>query len=229
MKGRYARQTGLSGFGEKSVEVLKNTKMVVVGAGGVGSALLPILAGAGVGKILIADGDRVSISNLHRQTLYTEKQVGQSKARLAAERLSSINSEVEISVFEKFLNSREDVLEILKGADMCIDASDNFKTRILVSEVCAEAGVREILSSAGGYLSQLFMLGGKATFASFVGDESAKSEGSMGLPIFPAAAHLSGVMGAGAALRVALGAQKFEEGFFQCYDFESGRLFSCRL
>ncbi|MBO6102030.1 MAG: ThiF family adenylyltransferase, partial [Opitutales bacterium] len=129
MKGRYARQTGLSGFGEKSVEVLKNTKMVVVGAGGVGSALLPILAGAGVGKILVADGDRVSISNLHRQTLYTEKQVGQSKARLAAERLSSINSEVEISVFEKFLNSREDVLEILKGADMCIDASDNFKTR----------------------------------------------------------------------------------------------------
>lgn len=229
MGERYARQAGLSGFGKNSEKILKNTKIVVIGAGGVGSALLPLLAGAGVGGIRIVEADKVSISNLHRQTLYLESGVGQSKARLAAERLKGINSEIEVEVLEKFLTSKSDVFEAIKGADLCVDATDNFKARILISEACTEAGVREILSSAGGYLSQLYMLGGEKTFGSIVADDAARTEGSMGLPIFPPAAHLSGVWGAGAAIRVALGAQKFEPGFVQSYDFESGRFFSCKI
>ena len=209
------------------MKILKNTKIVVIGAGGVGSALLPLLAGAGVGKIAIVDADKVSASNLHRQTLYTESQIGQNKARIAAERLKNINSEIEISAVEKFLTTQSDVLEILRKADLCIDATDNFKTRIMVSEACAAAGIREILSSAGGYASQLYLFEGGKSFGDIIGDATARTESSMGLPIFAPAAHLSGVWGAGAALRTIVGAQKFEAGYIRSYDFASGKLFEC--
>lgn len=229
MQNRYARQIGLSGFCEESVVKLKNTKIVVIGAGGVGSAALPLLAGAGVGKIVVADGDVVSVSNLHRQTFYTESGVAKSKARLAAMRLNEINSEISATFVEKYFYDEASVEEIVRGADLCIDATDNFRSRILISEVCLKCAVPEILSSAGGYLSQLYMLGGGISFGFIVGDVNAKYEGSMGLPIFGPAAHLSGVWGAGTAIRVAVGAQKFEPGTIQSFDFSSGKFLKFKI
>lgn len=223
MQNRYARQTGLSGFGEESSAKLKNTKIVVVGAGGVGSAALPLLAGAGVGKITVVDGDTVSLSNLHRQTLYTEAQIGMGKARIAARRLNDINSEIDTVFIEGYLDNEDSLKKVIYGADLCIDATDNFRSRILISEVCLKCKVPEILSSAGGYLSQLYMLGDNISFASIVGDESARYEGSMGLPIFGPAAHLSGVWGAGTAIRISVGIQNFEPGTIQSYDFSTCR------
>lgn len=224
---RYSRQTALNGFGEESLGRLAGAKVLVVGAGGVGSALLPLLAGAGLGRIVVADFDAVSLSNLHRQTLYTQAQVGLPKAREAARRLAVINSEVSVSAVEKRLTCPSDVVPLLDGVDLCLDATDSFASRIMISDACAAAGVREIACCAGGYTSQMFVLGGGLKFSDIASD--AAGEGSRGLPIFGPAAHLSGVWGAGYALQVLARARDFEAGYIRSFDFSTDKYISVRL
>ena len=229
MDSRYARQTALGGFGEESLRLLADSRVLVVGAGGVGSALLPLLAGAGVGRIDVADFDSVSVSNLHRQTLYTQAQVGLPKAREAAQRLAMINSEICVCAVEKKLSCPADISPLLDGVDLCLDATDSFASRIMISDACAAANVREIACCAGGFKSQMFVLGGGLKFSDFACDADAAGEGSRGLPIFGPAAHLSGVWGAGYALQVLAKARAFEAGYIRSFDFSTDKYMSVRL
>ena len=118
---KYTRQISLDGFGEDGQRKLAASKVALIGVGGVGSAALPLLAGAGFGEIALADFDRVSEHNLHRQTIYRADSSGRPKAELAARYASALNPDVRVKFFDGKLTD-ENADEILGGALLCIDA-----------------------------------------------------------------------------------------------------------
>jgi adenylyltransferase/sulfurtransferase len=132
---RYTRQTVLPGFGPEAQEKLRQSKVLVVGAGGLGVPVLTYLNAMGVGTLGIVDNDTVSLSNLHRQVLYSEKDMGRPKVAVALEKLKAQNSETELNGHVTFL-TKENALEIIKEYDLVVDASDNFPTRYLVNDAC---------------------------------------------------------------------------------------------
>ena len=134
-KDRYSRQIRLSGFGEAAQEKLKKSHVLIVGAGALGCPVLSYLTSAGVGKITIVDGDKIELSNLHRQTLYSVEDIGRYKATVAQIELQKRNPEIEIDVVTSFL-STENVHEIASQAEIIIDGTDNFPTRYLVNDYC---------------------------------------------------------------------------------------------
>lgn len=136
---RYHRQMILPQVGPEGQERLKQSSVVVVGAGGLGVPVLQYLAAAGVGRIGIVEMDRVEVSNLHRQVLYTTEDLGKPKALVAKERLLALNPLVAVDAYPVRLTS-ENALEILKPYHLVVDASDNFPTRYLVNDACVLLG-----------------------------------------------------------------------------------------
>lgn len=132
---RYSRQIILSHVGGKGQEKLLKAKVLIIGAGGLGSPASFYLAAAGVGMIGIADSDEVEISNLQRQILHSTSNIGKPKTSSAKERLTNLNPDVEIIAHEVRLTS-ENILNIIKDYDIVVDGSDNFPTRYLVNDAC---------------------------------------------------------------------------------------------
>ena len=132
---RYSRHITIPEFGRLGQEKLKKAKVLVVGSGGLGSPLLFYLTAAGVGHIGIVDYDLIEESNLQRQILFTLDDLGKSKAKTAAQRLSKLNPHVKFTVHETALTS-DNALEIIKGYDIVADGTDNFPTRYLVNDAC---------------------------------------------------------------------------------------------
>lgn len=151
---RYDRQIMLSEIGEAGQKKLKKAKVLIVGVGGLGSPIALYLAGAGVGCIGLIDDDRVSISNLQRQVLYSEKELGKSKAICAAERLTALNSEITVNVYPTRL-TKENAKEIIGKYDIVVDGCDNFSTRYLIDEVCAEEQKPYVYGAIGGFEGQV--------------------------------------------------------------------------
>lgn len=222
---KYARQSALPGFGPGGQTRLAEAAVAVIGAGGVASAALPLLAGAGFGMISIADCDTVSASNLHRQTLYLASETGLLKAELAKARLALINPDTKVRAFAEKLTG-ENAAEILAGASICIDATDSFASRRAVSAACRLAGVPEIMASAQGYEAQNAHFANGTGFEEFAGsDEQPGDSEPRGVPIFGPAAHLSGVWAAAAAISFAASGSGFEPGMFQMQNLATGRFF----
>lgn len=132
---RYSRHLILPEFNIEGQRKLKNSKVLIVGAGGLGCPMLLYLAAAGVGKIGIVDFDVVDKSNLQRQVLFTVDDVGKPKAITAAKRLSKLNPEIIIEPYNIKLTS-ENALEIIQEYDLVADGTDNFPTRYLVNDAC---------------------------------------------------------------------------------------------
>lgn len=130
---RYSRQIILPSVGGKGQEKLLSAKVLIVGAGGLGSPAALYLASAGIGKIGIVDSDKVELNNLQRQILHSTKDVGRAKVESAKARLNATNPEIEIIPYEVRLTS-ENILDIIKEYDIIIDGSDNFPTRYLVND-----------------------------------------------------------------------------------------------
>lgn len=135
----YNRHLILPSFGQKSQELLKKSKVLVVGAGGLGSPVLLYLAAAGVGKLGVIDFDKVEISNLHRQIIFGVEDVGLSKVEAAARRIRSVNPFVEVATYCMKLNS-SNALDILTEYDVVVDGTDNFPTRYLINDSCVLVG-----------------------------------------------------------------------------------------
>jgi sulfur-carrier protein adenylyltransferase/sulfurtransferase len=132
---RYSKQIILPEIGIEGQKKLQAAKVLVIGAGGLGCPVLQYLVAAGIGTIGIADGDKVEISNLQRQVLYTEGEVGQSKAVVAEKKLKALNPHVHFHVHAVFVDS-SNALELMRGYDIIVDGSDNFATRYLVNDAC---------------------------------------------------------------------------------------------
>jgi adenylyltransferase/sulfurtransferase len=132
---RYQRQTSLTEFGEAGQEKLNNARVLVIGAGGLGSPALQYLVGAGIGTIGIVDHDTVSLSNLHRQVLYSTDDIGLSKAVRAADSLAALNPEIDIIAYNELLSSKN-ALDIISRFDIVLDGTDNFASRYMINDAC---------------------------------------------------------------------------------------------
>jgi adenylyltransferase/sulfurtransferase len=132
---RYGKPMLLPEVGETGQLKLKNAKVLVVGAGGLGCPVLLYLAASGIGTIGIVDFDKVELHNLHRQILYAEDVVGSPKATSAKSALKHINPSVDYRIFEEKLTS-ENAERILSEFDIVVDGCDNFTTRYLVNDIC---------------------------------------------------------------------------------------------
>ncbi len=132
---RYARHLVLPEVGEDGQEKLLNSRVLVIGAGGLGSPLLSYLAAAGVGTLGVIDDDDVDLSNLQRQILHDTSAIGEPKVRSARRRLTEINPEVEVIEHPERLTS-ENAIGIIEDYDLVADGSDNFATRYLVNDAC---------------------------------------------------------------------------------------------
>ncbi|MER3443812.1 MAG: adenylyltransferase [Meiothermus sp.] len=136
---RYARHIVLPGVGGAGQTRLKQSSVLVVGAGGLGSPVLLYLAAAGVGQLGVVEMDAVDLSNLQRQVLFTTEEVGRPKAEAARKRLLALNPNVAVDVYPLRLSS-ENALELLRPYDLVVDATDNFPTRYLVNDACLILG-----------------------------------------------------------------------------------------
>ncbi|GAA4326352.1 HesA/MoeB/ThiF family protein [Pontixanthobacter gangjinensis] len=132
---RYDRQIKLDEVGVSGQEKLRNASVLIVGVGGLGCPAAQYLVGAGIGRLGLIDHDRVSLSNLHRQLLFTEEDLGKSKAVVSKSRLQQINSEVEIDVFEEPL-SLDNAENLFQLYDIILDGTDNFETKYLINDAC---------------------------------------------------------------------------------------------
>jgi molybdopterin/thiamine biosynthesis adenylyltransferase len=136
---RYSRHIILPEVGGKGQKKLLDSKVFLVGAGGLGSPAAFYLAAAGIGKIGISDNDDVDFSNLQRQILHSTKDVGRPKVQSAKETLEALNPDVEVVPYTERLNS-ENIIDIIKDYDVILDGSDNFPTRYLVNDACVMLG-----------------------------------------------------------------------------------------
>lgn len=139
MFSRYARQIALPEIGSEGQMKLARSRVLIVGVGGLGSPIALYLAAAGVGHIGLCDADVVSESNLQRQVLYTEAEVGMPKTECAARRLKALNSSVEITEYKVRL-TQENAEKIVSEYDYVVDGCDNFSTRYLIDDTCRRLG-----------------------------------------------------------------------------------------
>lgn len=137
---RYSRQLALPGFGLESQQALRAARVLVIGAGGLGSAVIPALAGAGVGTIGIIDDDLVELSNLHRQLMHGVADIGAQKVASAAATVAALNPETTVLTYAERLTSAI-ALELFADYDLVIDGSDNFPTRYLSNDAATITGI----------------------------------------------------------------------------------------
>jgi len=150
---RYSRQIMMSKIGEQGQLSLRDARVLVVGMGGLGNPVSLYLAAAGVGTLVLADGDMVDITNLQRQILFTENDVGSSKADIAAEKLQQHNSDISIEVIDEMLDA-ELANYYIEQVDVVLDCTDNITTRYLLNQVCIEKKTPLIVGAATGFDGQ---------------------------------------------------------------------------
>ena len=143
---RYARHIVLREIGGPGQQKLRKARVLVIGAGGLGSPVLIYLAAAGVGVLGVVDDDIVSLSNLQRQVLHDTGSIGTPKVASATEAIKRINPHVTVETFETRINA-ENASEIINNFDLVLDGSDNFDTRYLINEVCVALG-KPLISAA---------------------------------------------------------------------------------
>jgi sulfur-carrier protein adenylyltransferase/sulfurtransferase len=135
LENRYLRQLILKSFGTSGQNKLAQAKVLVIGAGGLGCPALQYLTAAGVGTIGIVDGDTVSITNLHRQILFSENDISKPKALTAAAKLFALNSEVKFNIYNEAVTTAN-AIEIISNYDVVLDCTDNFESRYLINDAC---------------------------------------------------------------------------------------------
>ena len=134
---RYTRHLQLPQVGAEGQGKLKNARVLIVGAGGLGCPVSLYLAAAGVGSIIVVDGDIVDVTNLQRQILFNTQQIGEGKAESARQVLMALNPEIEVIAIAEYL-SGENASTLVASADLVIDCTDNFSARYLINDICQQ-------------------------------------------------------------------------------------------
>jgi sulfur-carrier protein adenylyltransferase/sulfurtransferase len=155
---RYHRHLILPGVGEEGQRRLKAARVLLVGAGGLGSPAALYLAAAGVGHVGVVDADAVELSNLQRQVLHGTRDVGRAKVASARERLRELNPHVAVATYHTRLTSAN-ALELLRDYDIVVDGSDNFPTRYLISDACVLLGIPNVYGSVTRFEGQASVFG----------------------------------------------------------------------
>ncbi|MGN7160625.1 HesA/MoeB/ThiF family protein [Sphingomonas sp. SAFR-052] len=178
---RYARHLVLREVGGAGQAALKAARVVVIGAGGIGSPALQYLAAAGVGTLVVIDDDHVDASNLQRQTLFGDADVGTAKVTAAAEALARINPHVVIEPVATRIDATN-AAALLAGADVVLDGCDNFATRLTVADAALAARIPLVSAAVGQFEGQLGVFRGwephLPCYRCFVGNDPARADAS---------------------------------------------------
>ncbi len=153
---RFERQSTI--IGAQGQKTLSSAHVIVIGAGGLGCPVLTYLASAGVGHLIIIDGDIISMSNLNRQTLFGIQDIGKSKAQLAAQKLTQQYTDIKVTPIENMLEAHN-VAELLAGATVIVDCVDSNATRLLVSDYAAKHNIFVIEGALNGFYGYCLLLG----------------------------------------------------------------------
>lgn len=158
---RYSRHIILEEIGEEGQERLLRSRVLIIGAGGLGSPAAMYLAAAGVGTIGIADADAVDLSNLQRQIIHTTKDRGRDKVQSAKETMTAINPDVTVNTYKTFINS-DNIHDLIKDYDFVLDCTDNFKSKFLINDACVaakkpfvHAGIMELKGQLMTYVPEM--------------------------------------------------------------------------
>ncbi len=153
---RYSRQILL--YGRAGQMRLKSATVIVIGAGGLGSTFLPVLAASGVGTIIIYDDDKIERSNLGRQLLYSESDLGQPKAAIAAQRLAAVNSYITVKGIERRFTKND--ADALREASLIFEGSDSLETKFLLNDLCLKARIPLVISALGNAQGHTMLISG---------------------------------------------------------------------
>lgn len=170
---RFARHIVLPELGGAGQVRLAQSRVVIVGLGGIGSPALQYLAASGIGRLALIDHDTVDISNLQRQTIFTTRDVGHGKAVSARRWLANFDDSLQIDVSDARITA-ENAASLIAGADLVLDGTDNFATRLAVSDACVAAGIPLLSAAVGRFQGQVGAfaghLPGEACYRCYVGD-----------------------------------------------------------
>ncbi len=170
---RYARQIVLKEIGGEGQRKLLAARVALIGAGGIGAPALQFLAAAGIGTLRVIDDDQVTLDNLQRQVLFGTADVGRPKAEVAQEAVTRLNPEVRFEPVQNRLGAGN-VAALLEGADVVLDGSDNFATRLIVSDYCTRARIPLVSAAIGQFQAQIGTFhgweAGRPCYRCFVGD-----------------------------------------------------------
>lgn len=227
---RYSRQLVLPEIGGQGQQRLKAARVCVVGAGGIGCAVIPALAGAGVGGLTIIDGDSVDLSNLHRQPLYRSREVGEPKAALAGQFVRRLNPFVAVQPIERRIEAGN-AGDLLAGHDLILDGTDNFATRLAVSDTAVQLGIPLLSAAAAQFQGQVGLFRGRPCYRCFVGDafDSDDCDNCAELGVLGALTGTIGNFAALLAIRVLAGAGEDPAGKLHLFDGLTGAWRQMRL
>ncbi|MFX1265089.1 MAG: ThiF family adenylyltransferase [Promethearchaeota archaeon] len=236
---RYSRSLKLRDFDIKDLEALGDTTVAMVGAGGIGSSALRLLASLGFGNIRIIDGDSVELSNMQRQNIYNTRDIGKKKAECASKNLSLMNPEVTYDPVVEAI-SQDNAEELLRGSDLIVDGLDSFEARRAVNSASLNLDIPYIFAGAVEYYANLttFIPGKTGCLNCVMGDAKDDAQNTAAaIGVSPELLSIVGGIEAREALLVATGRQPNLAGKLMAVDigtltfdlFEIARSESCPI
>lgn len=230
---RYARQHALGNWGEDGQARLAAARVLVIGLGGLGAPVVTYLAGSGVGQLTLNDFDRVDGSNLPRQSLYREQDIGRPKTAAAKDYVARHNAEVRVSLVDRRL-SLKDLVDAAREHDVIVDACDNFGTRFLVNQASVTTGTPLVSAAAIRCEGQLAVFDPRddhgACYACLYSEDDAAEGDCAGQGVFTPLVGVVGSLAAAAVLRLLLAKDSVPTGTrLQCIDLITQDMRSVRV
>ncbi len=152
---RYSKQIVLRNIGISGQKKLFKSKILIVGAGGLGCSIIDQLSRLGIGEIGIIDKDKVQLSNIHRQNLFDTKDINEFKVNVIKKKILKINPNIKLKIYKEFLNEKN-AKKIIDNYNLIIDGSDNFKTKFLINEACMELKKKLIIGAISKFEGHVF-------------------------------------------------------------------------
>jgi molybdopterin/thiamine biosynthesis adenylyltransferase len=214
---RYARHLVLREVGGPGQQKLKAASVLIVGAGGLGAPAGLYLAAAGVGTVMLADPDVVERSNLQRQIIYAESDLGQPKAEAAADRLAALNPHIFVAGYEGAFDAAS-ADELVAGVDLVLDGTDDFATRFAVNEACVRHGKTLVSGAIGRWTGQVGVFQGQPCYQCLVPEIPPDAETCVSVGVVGALGGVIGSMMALEAVKLIVGAGEPLAGRLLIYD-----------
>jgi molybdopterin/thiamine biosynthesis adenylyltransferase len=214
---RYARHLVLREVGGPGQQKLKAARVLIVGAGGLGAPAALYLAAAGVGTVMLADPDVVDRSNLQRQIIYTQADVGRPKAAAAADRLAALNPHVFVAGYEGAFDAVS-ADELVAGVDLVLDGTDDFATRMCVNAACVRHGKTLVSGAIGRWTGQVGVFRGRPCYQCLVPEIPPEAETCVAVGVVGALAGVIGSMMALEAVKLVCAAGEPLAGRLMIYD-----------
>jgi len=225
---RYARHLVLREIGGPGQQALKAARVLIIGAGGLGSPAALYLAAAGVGTLGLVDADVVSLSNLQRQVLYQTADIGAPKTAAAAARLGALNPHVAVKAHPVMIDAAG-ARGLVRGYDLVLDGTDNFESRFAVSDACVAEGKTLVSGAIGRWTGQVGVFKGQPCYRCLVPEAPPGVETCVAVGVIGALAGVIGAMMALEAIKLIAGAGDSLTGRLLIYDALAGETRTVRI